>query len=154
MLLDLFSPSSSNEETMYPVAHDWLHVDGSRVEPEDEGKDCQEEADNGCEQGVVFLLPTLGEPYNSQNQKTFFFLHIGEAAVENVRKADDWAPGKNASGNGQSLGRAIFGIFFCRQDTESESQGESKEGVELEGKSPVVSKEHDDEGPDGKTEEN
>lgn len=68
--------SSSNEESMYPVAHDWLHVDGSRVEPEDEGKDCQEEADNGCEPGVVLLLPSFGE-------------HIREAAVENVRKADD-----------------------------------------------------------------
>ena len=36
---NLFSPSSSNEETMYPVAHDWLHVDGSRVEPEDDKRD-------------------------------------------------------------------------------------------------------------------
>jgi len=68
--------SSSDEESMYPVAHDWLHVGyGSRVEPKDEGEDCKEEADDGSKPGEVFLFPSLDE-------------HIGEAAVDNVAKAD------------------------------------------------------------------
>ena len=81
------------------------------------------------------------------------FLHIGEAAVDNMAKADKWEPGENASSNGQLLGRTIFAVFFCWQDRESQGDGESKEGVELEGESPVVSEEHDDEWPDGKTEQ-
>lgn len=68
--------SSSNEESMYPVAHDWLHVDGSRVEPKNEGEDCKEEADDCSKPGEVLLLPSLYE-------------HIGEAAVDNVGKADE-----------------------------------------------------------------
>ena len=61
-------PSSSDEESMYPVAHDWLHVGcGSRVEPKDEGEDCKEEADDGSKPGEVFLFPSLDEPNKSQN---------------------------------------------------------------------------------------
>jgi hypothetical protein len=62
-------PSSSNEESMYPVAHDWLHVGCSRVEPKNEGEDCKEEADDCSKPGVVLFFPSLYEPNKSQNLK-------------------------------------------------------------------------------------
>ena len=49
----------------------------------------------------------------SYSRPLICFLHIGEAAPEDVGEADNRAPGDNAGSNRQFLGRAIFSVFLC-----------------------------------------
>ena len=143
---------------MDPVAHKWSHVDSARVEPQDEGKNSEEEAENSSEPRIVFLLPSFLEP-KYVNQKWYFtkkkHSHVPEADVENVSEAHNGTPGKNAGCKRKSLNTSsrlsIFCIFLGGKDGEGESHGKGDKCMKFEGKSPVVSEEHEDKGPGGET---